>query len=792
MKSTPSPSNSFPTRFAEWILRHRWAILFGSLVAVLAAGFGASRLQMRNYYRIFFSEENPQLTAYEEFQRIYTKEDSVFMVVSWPGHDVFSPDYLEAVQWLTEEAWQLPFASRVDSVTNFQHSVAIEDDLEVGDLVRDPAAMTAEQLAEAKRVAHADRLLKDRVVGPQPHVTGVNVRLLLPEEDAMEAVTAAHAVRDLRERFIGKFPGFDMKLTGIVMLNNAFAEASMRDMSFLTPLMYLGMFLTVGILLRSFGGTIGTILVIVLSSVTGMGLMGWIGLPISPPSAIAPTIIMTLAVADSIHLLVTFLQRLRAGGTREQAIIEAVRVNFQPIFLTSLTTAIGFLSLNFSDAPPFRHLGNVVAIGVVAAWLYSIITLPALLGVMRFKVKQVRTQQSDWTDKLANIVLRNRRMSLWGSAAVVLTLGAFVPRIELNDQWVEYFDHGIEFRDHTDWVMENLSGIYTTEYSIESGESGGINDPDYLVHLDAFGEWLKAQPEVIQVNSITDIMKRLNKNMHGDDEAWYKLPDSRELAAQYLFLFEMSLPYGLDLNNQINIDKSAARLTVTTANITTNEMRSLIDRAEAWKEENLPEVMHTTATSPSVMFSYISQRNINSMLGGTFLAILLISIVLVIAFRSARYGLLSLVPNLAPAVMGFGVWALLVGSVGMSLAVVTSMTLGIVVDDSIHFISKYLRARREESMETDDAVRYAYRAVGPALLATTIILVVGFFILSFSSFRLNDWMAQLSAIVISIALILDLIMLPALLVWFDRHRTVAKRSRQAKRLTEDHAEPASV
>ena len=775
------PNPSFVQKLAQGIIRRRWTVLIVSLLVTLAAGFGASKLQLRNDYRIFFSKENPQLSAYEEFQRVYTKEDGVLMVLSWPGHDVFSPEYLDAVRWLTDEAWRLPFATRVDSVTNFQHSVAEADDLVVADLVGEPAALTETQIAEAQRVAHTDRLLADRLVGPEPHVTAVNVRLLLPEKDSMEAVAAAEAARGLRERFMAEFPGFDVKLTGIVMLNNAFAEASMRDMGFLTPLMYVGMFLTVGWLLRSVAGTFGTIMVIVLSSVTGMGLMGWIGLPISPPSAIAPTIIMTLAVADSIHLLVTFLHRLRAGGTREEAIIESLRVNFQPILLTSLTTAIGFLSLNFSDAPPFRHLGNVVAIGVVAAWLYSIVTLPALLAVLRFRVRKVQATQSAWADRWAGWVVRHQGISLWGSTAIVILLGAFVPRIELNDQWVQYFSEGIEFRDDTDWVMDNLTGIYTIEYSVEANESGGINEPDYLQGIERFGEWLKTQPEVIQVNSVADIIKRLNKNMHGDDEAWYRLPDSRELAAQYLFLFEMSLPYGLDLNNQINVDKSASRMTVTTSNITTKEMRTLVDRSQYWAADNLPDSMKAREASPTVMFSYISERNINSMLGGTFAAIVIISLILVVAFRSKRYGALSLVPNLAPAIVGFGIWALLVGSVGMSLAVVTSMTLGIVVDDSVHFISKYLRARRENGENAEGAVRYAFRMVGPAMLATTIILVVGFTILGFSAFRLNNWMAQLSAIVIAIALITDLVMLPALLLQVDRRL----RARSAARVASD-------
>jgi predicted RND superfamily exporter protein len=273
---------------------------------------------------------------------------------------------------------------------------------------------------------------------------------------------------------------------------------------------------------------------------------------------------------------------------------------------------------------------------------------------------------------------------------------------------------------------------------------------------------------------MTDIMRRLNKNMNADDPDYYRIPDNRELAAQYLLLFEMSLPYGLDLNNTINVDKSASRFTVTTKNITTREVRGLDDRITAWQAANFPEVMRAPATSPTVMFSHISERNIVSMLSGTTLAIFIISAILAVALRSVRYGALSLVPNLVPAILGFGAWSLFVGSIGMSLSVVTGMTLGIVVDDTVHFLSKYIRARREKGFSAEDAVRYAFETVGPALIATTVILVVGFSILSFSSFRLNNWMAQLTAIVIAFALIADLILLPALLLLVDRKKDSTK------------------
>jgi uncharacterized protein len=196
-------------------------------------------------------------------------------------------------------------------------------------------------------------------------------------------------------KFNAAYPEYKVYLTGMVMLNNAFAESSIRDMSTIVPLMYLGILIAMLFLIRSIAGTIGALLVIIFSSVVAMGFMGAIGFPVTPPSAIAPTIITTLAVADSIHILVSLLFYMRQGLSKNAAIVESLRVNFQPVFLTGLTTAIGFLSMNFSDAPPFRHLGNVLAIGVAAAWFFSIGFLPALLSLLPLRQRaRKETQES--------------------------------------------------------------------------------------------------------------------------------------------------------------------------------------------------------------------------------------------------------------------------------------------------------------------------------------------------------------------------------------------------------------
>ncbi len=662
----------------------------------------------------------------------------------------------------------------------------------MGDLVPDPAHATPQELACAKVIAYREPLLKNRLIGANEKVTGISDTLTLPEKENTEAMTAAAASRELAAEFEEKFPGFDVRLTGIVMLDNAFGESNIQDMTSIMPLMYLGIFTVMALLLRSVAGTFGAVVMIFFSVITGMGLMGWLGIPLTPVVSTAPTMIMTLAVADSIHLLVTFFKEMGRGRSRQDALVESIRTNFQPLFLTSLTTAVGFLSMNFSDSPPFRHLGNVVAMGVMAAWIFTIFFLPALISLLPVKAGSRKTETPVWMEGLANALIRKRPVFLWGSVAFTALLAFFITRIELNDQWVEYFSADTTFRQDADYSMENLTGIYTIEYSIPAGESSGISNPSYLEGLDAFTHWYREQPGVQQVITLSDTLKKLNKNMHGDDPSWYRIPDERNLAAQYLLLYEMSLPYGLDVNNMINVDKSASRLTVVLANISTRKLRALIDRADLWQKENFPQIMHAEATSPSVMFAHLSERNIKGMLTGTALAVLLISFILAIALRSSRYGLLSLVPNFVPAILGFGLWGLLIGEMGLSLSAVTGMTLGIVVDDTVHFLSKYLRGRREHGLDAEEAVKFAFNRVGEALVITTIILVVGFTILSLSTFRLNAWMGQLTGIVIAFALVADFLFLPALLLTFDRKKSQTQKLESTKGTLSYENEPLTL
>ena len=757
-------STDYKNEFGGWVIRFRWWIILFAIVLVFAAASGARFLGFSTDYRVFFSKNNPQLVAFETLQNTYTKNDNIMFAVEPKDGNVFSRETLAIIEEITHASWKIPYSIRVDSVTNFQYTWADGDDLVVQDLVEKAGSFTDEQLEKIKGVALAEPLLLNRLITHKSNITGINVTINRPQKTITETPEVVAFAREIRDRFQKKHPKINIYLTGVLLMDNAFNEAGQGDMKSLVPIMYGIVLFIIAFSLRTFWGTLTTTLIMGFSILTGMGLAGWSGILLTPISANAPTIILTLAVADSIHILVTLFYEMRHGKPKYEAIRESLRVNHQPVFITSVTTAIGFLSLNFSDSPPFRDLGNIVAMGVMSAYIYSVFFLPAIMAVLPLRVKVVSSSNNGLIDKLSDWVINNRDSLFWSMMIIIIVLSAKIPQIQIDEKFNEYFDTRYQFRGDNDYVTEHLTGFESIEYSLNAGDSGGVSNPAYLKKVDEFAQWYRKQPGVMYVGTLTDTMKRLNKNMHGDDEAYYRLPEERDLSAQYLLLYELSLPFGLDLNNQINIDKSSTRFTAILESVSTQHALALEKRAQKWLRENAPPEMASHGASPLIMFSHIAKRNIDSMMIGNTLALLLISAILIAVLRSFKLGLISTVPNLVPMFMTFGLWGWVVGEIGLAVSVVAPVALGIIVDDTVHFLSKFRRARIELGKTIEEAIRYSFHTVGPALFLTSLILVCGFLVLTFSGFRMNVQLGYMTTISIIFALLADFLFLPTLIM----------------------------
>ncbi len=757
--------------YGKFVVRHPWLVIFISVAMVLLAAYGVKNLYFSSDYRVFFGPDNPQLAAQDELERTYTKMDTVSFVLKPDNGDVYNERILGLVYDLTEKAWHIPYAIRVDSLTNYQHTRAQEDDMIVEDLVEDPNSLDSEQLDLIRKVSLSEPTLVNRLISADGRTTQLIITVETPNTEESTLKKVVSQVRKMADEVRAANPDVHVALSGNVIMSITFAEAAQHDMATLFPLMYGLLALTILLFLRSFYGMLCTMTLVILSVAAAIGLAGYIGWGMNGVSANSFVVILTISVADCIHLLMTYFGELGKGADRKRATIESLRINMQPVFLTSLTTVIGFLSLNFNDSPPFREFGNIAAFGVIAAWFLSITMLPALMTVLPMKAWRHKQYNDSFMSSYVEWVMRHKKIILIGSVFVVATSAAMLPRLIYNDKFVEFFSSDIAFRKDTDFLMDNLTGTYTLEFSVPSGEEGGIANPAYLNKLEEFANWLRTQPEVLHVFSFTDVMKRLSQNLNGDRPEYYRLPDSRPLAAQYLLLYEMSLPVGLDLNNQIDVGKSATRLTAILDNINTGAMKDLKYRSEDWLRDNAPpEMQPRGGTSVNLIFAFLTKRTFDSMFWGTGIAFLLISACLVVALRNVKLGIVSLVPNIMPVIVAFGLWAVLSGELGMFAASVTATALGLIVDCTVHFLSKYQRGKREKNLHAEDAVRYAFSMVGKALWVSSLVLIVGFSSLMLSDFTMNSRMGSLTAMIIAAALIIDFLLLPVILLYVDKKK----------------------
>lgn len=772
-------------RCVDALIKYRYILSLLSLLLVIGLAVGCKDLFFDSDFKSFFDKDDPQLLAYEELQTEYTKSDSLIILLKPHTGDLFTRQNLQAIQTITEQGWQAPYSIRVDSLSNFQYSWAQNDELTVEELVPEVASLDDEAIERIRGIALSEKELVNRIVAADGRTTLINISMELPEIDPSASAEQQALQQKARETSFAEvtvygnalaeeirrdFPNLELHLMGVPLLNHSFNSAAAIDFSTLIPLMYGIILLALALFFRSVGSVFACFVIIGFSTAGGMGLAGWLGYSLNSVTVIAPVIILTIAVCDSVHLIVMHQRHLAHGEHTLEAMRESLKVNFQPIVLTSVTTAVGFLTLNFSESPFFRALGNISAAGVLLAMFISLALMPMLVCLL-VRQSKLSNAKGRVVAGIADFVIARKKPVFWLSLLVAFLMIALVPLNHTNNDPINYFKEGVPYRDAANFSQQNLPAIKEMHFSLNCGEANCINDPEYLSKLDSFVQWVSAEPGVEYVGSYIDVIKRLNRNMHGDDPAWYQLPENRELAAQYQLLYELSLPYGLDLNNLINFDKNASRVSVWLKKVRTAELVALEQRAQDWFQENAPE-LKARGASVDMMFAVQNMRDIRSMSIGAVFALVGVTITILIATRSFSHGLMSVVPNAFPAAMALGVWGVLIGEVNAAVTIVFSITLGLVVDNTVHFISKYRRGLAKGG-STEDAVRYAFSTVGTALTVTAVVLTIGFGLLTLSSFNLNAYMGGLTAITIVIALIFDFMMLPALLLLMDRREAKA-------------------
>ncbi len=730
---------------------------------------GGLRLTVSYDTRIFYSEQNAHLLQLRDFEQKFSDNNNVLFVLSLrdDGEEkIATPRTLRALVDITARAWRLPHSLRVESLTNFPRIVSDEDAFSVMEMVSSPEELTLERAREIEREAHADPLISKRLLAEDGRATGINVNFQLPRSASPEVREINQAVLAFAAEIERDYPHLQVHVTGNVMLMATYNEASHVDALLLVPISLLVAAFIVIIFLRSRNASLAVISILGVASGSAMGIAGWFDHVITPASIAAPIIVISIALASTIHVVIAVMHGLADGLESRAAVREAMRSNVTAVGLANLTTAIGFLAMNLADAPPFNDLGNIVFVGILLSYLLTFTWLPAVLTLLPLSPTVGRS--SFLMASVGRWINRWRWPVLIASLVSILFAVNGLQQIRLDDDFIRYFDSRFEYRVASDFAEERLTGLNLMEFDLETGVDGGVYEADYQHFLGRFTTWLRVQPGVVSVADISEITRRIHAAMHVEDEpSRMGIPENADLISQYFLLYELSLPYGASITDRINVSRSSSRVTIIMQGLTSGAIRDMHDRSRAWLAQNAPPTSQISGISINVLFAYLSSTNIRSMMASTLTSIFVIGLIIALALRSATYGALSLATNLLPALVGFGIWGYLIQDIGIAGAVITAMTLGIVVDDTIHFLMKYRRLRFK-GHSSADAIEKTFATVGVAMAITSISLAAGFSVLALSGFQINRALGIQTSIIVIAALAICWFMLPPLLRLIDR------------------------
>lgn len=749
-------------------VRRYWLMGLCSLALVFSMS-GITKLNFSGDFNTMFDSNNPNLRQLQMIQHSFDEGEKIVVLLKTSRGTILEPENLVALQAIHNELWQMPYAISVNSLINYEHLEVEGDELKFVRLLPNPQEITSQQLELITQQHQSDDAVIKALLSDDAVVTSAIVRIALPNNPASR-IPAIKEQEDyfakLTKDLAHQYPTMEIHHIGASTLEWTLLSVVAGDAIKLFPICIGLCLLVLGMLLRSTLAVAATIFTIVTSVFGTMGLAGWLGYELSPLSLSAPTMVLLLAMADSIHLMSQHVLELQKGYNKYEAMQNSLRSNLKPIALTSIATAIGFLSMNFSDSPGFHDFANITALGVMIAFIVTLFLIPGLVLLFSSSKPQNSLQSKRWMSILGLFVINNRRALFFGILLCSPLIILQIKNLQVNDDVIDYLSDDLPFKQSVQMANQHNFGFHHIIFSLDTKTLNGINEPEFLDSVDHFTRWLMEQPGVINTQSFVDVIKNINNVMKPRPEGNQSIPDSRALVSQYSLLYELALPNGAELNSLFNTDRSALRLVVSLSALPNDQLLNLNDAALDWLNKNAPH-LSVNSGSQALLFANIGEIIFQSMIVGTIVALVCIISLIIVGIRSVRFGLLSILPNIIPPCLVFGLWSLVFGEVNQTAAIIFSVSLGLVVDDSIHFLTKYLHGR-EQGLTAEDSIIRCFESVGVALFVTSTALCVGLFTLLFSSFIPNITTALMLSWIVAIALAFDLFFLPPLLLYFEK------------------------
>ena len=771
-----------------WSYDHRWIVLIATFATWAFAGYLASGARIDNSVAAFFDTDDPTYGAYLAYREDFESDEIGYIVYRAKG-GAWDLDLMRKIERLTRALEdEVPFVKEVTSLSNAEFMEgAPPDDILVYDLLTD-FPETQEELFVIRDKVMKKPIYVGGLVSADTELGAVIVEMNRSSVDAVDQIrldpdggdglrnlypqVSFVAIEQILER--PEYEGIEFFHTGDVAINATYNTVFIEhDLPVLTALSLLVIAVSLALVFRRPVGVIGPFMVVAFATAISIAVIGLIGWDVDFMFGMIPTLLITVGVADSVHILSEFDIYERRLEDRRDAIRRTLYLVGPPCLLTSLTTAAGFLSLSLSPVKSVAHLAVYSAAGVVAAFVASITILVAFL---RFRRRPRRGPPEKRRRALANrgealggvlrsvasFVIRYRNPILIGSALIFVSAGLGISKLTVDSNFLLEFSEKIPVRRTTQFVDDHMSGTYSIVYVFDSGEDDGIKDPAVLREIERVQREAERHPLVTKTYSVVDLMKDINQSCHNGDPTYYEIPDNRELVAQYLLVYEMS--GGEEIRNYLSLDYARATLELRCKMKETSRLQGIVEDIDAHLEGEPLRASTLSVTGIGALWLKFVEYITWSQIQGALIALTVVSLMMIVVFRSVKIGLVSMIPNVAPVLLVLGG----MGWGGVSLdyyrLLIAPVAIGIAVDDTIHLMTRY----HHEFLKLGDYEKALYASmdgVGRALFITSAILVVGFLMNVFSVMDGQKSFGVLLAGVIATALVADFLLMPALILW---------------------------
>ena len=762
--------NKYRDQFIEFIIHSpkKTLLIFAIMIAVCTPGLMYVKANFT--YKSWYSDKDPNVENFLNFEKKFGNDDNAVIVVR-SKESSLNPEFAHVIKNLTRDIWNVEEVLRVDSLNNFIYSEGRGEDIIIEPIVDDYDLEDGKYASrEVGRKIKHEQILENYLISEDQKTQLVIARIVPEVVKIPDHSKITNDIKKVLETYKTNYPELEFYLTGSVVVVDDFTMATLNDLSLLVPLLYLIFIILLYYKYRSMVTIMLVFSTISLSIWMMMGICGYLGLEINTLTGAAPNILMTVAISDAIHLFSAFFESQKKGfGFTDGARYSFIK-NFYPTLLTSITTSIGFLSFYGALVEPVAHLGVMVGVGVIFAWIVTYFFLaPAIIWLKKYfpEVEKAGTIIDKKDIPVGKLSMKSTALiQQFKWPIILMTIGLFVfgvhfgRKLEVNMDPMEQFSPSHPSVVSNNMIQSEFGYSSSFEIRIDAREVEGAKDPEFLRRVDRFNDWLLSFPEISKVVSINYILKSLNQALHENNSTFYQIPGTKKQVAEALILYQMGLPEGRDINNLISLDNRFIRATVNW-NITDSKKSNQFFKdieAEAQKRE-----LDILITGKNPLFHALTPYIVKTFNNSFLMAFVFITLILIITLKSLSLGLLTLIPNILPLIVGAGLFYFSGYDVDMGTVLVASVCLGIAVDDSIHFLFEY-KNYRDLGFDPKSTIEKIMTTTFPALLMTTILICLGFGSFIFGNYIPNVKFGISVAIVLFIALVADFIVLPAVLL----------------------------